>query len=1470
MIILKVNENKVLSVNSTTGIYQSENNFDKFRVYVSPFISGHSVDTLTVNLNIVNPDEEMDIIELKLNKDTSNYFTQDLNLGVKYTSLPGQYRVYIKFINAEGVVGKTNCIHYVVEEIDEPADAISEKFITIIDQYNSRLIEIDQKIQEAGTVISVSNERSTPTSTIVFSDTGIMKIFDYNTFTSGGFFASNGCANAKYIFFPQTVTNIGSGVCAGLTKLEHVYIDNDANSKTLTVDSSAFSLSNGATATVHYKKDFHYGEFVARFLFNIGSRLNSLESNTSDLQNKIQDLEDDKADLVQSQNLFDVLAYLDLLASSTNPVTKGVLDNIDRSNNSFTITSSGDDCYTNKWTNADSPKFSIDVKPNTTYTLSWDCEGASGNVFVFSNATTTKIWKAANNKKLLTFTTDDDTTFVTVRFGVANANNTVTYNNIQIELGDVATEYTPCKVAQGIKELNRKVDKLQSSNSDKINSITDDITNLAIKNQTTKANSAVITDSSNYSILDLQTSNDDFNISLYGKNLLNPSVFIRKYHTNAYVAQGSMIVDSDSISYNMTEGNYCGVYFKYNEFITDSLLVDKPCVFSLIVTVDKSCTFRLFDETNSQYVTKTLKPNVETLISLNTTITQSAKALTMYGVNITETTHIKLSNMMLELGDSATEYEPYQDMQSVSNSTDLSNIHTYYPNTTVISDCDCQIAYVADTKNYTDHNLDTKENISNKIDTINFPSTTYYPSNKAVWDYVNSKLETPLSDIESLKSGKLDKTDFNTYKTATDKVVGDNTNNINLLDTNKADLVQSHNMFDWSKLLSAHTSAFTVDKNEDEGYRITGTTVNKYQQILTNQKLQLDDGDYYISDSAINNTDAIVYCQLALIDTDGKSTYYNNAKVTIDSSKYTSIYLSVQTGATVGEVDTVIYPMLCKYDDANIQYLPHRVSEGIPLIAGCIPNIKNNVSAKADNIVCSTDKASSCYLNDSSKNHIKGLSLYGNSIQSAVPTPTAPVTIDNVNNPTITLYKKNLFDMNRCTIHTNGKAILNSTDRVNSIINFTTNGNTVNSGVYMRHTDLNTPAGLDRGYGIDYTKLNGKSVTLSLDIQSDVDCRMRVQFTKYSYTDVDISSTKQRFSVTEVVDTSKLNKAFCFYLDNIEATVTISNIQIEVGSIATNYESRECNSLTIEKSLHGMGDVCDTLTVNSDGTGYITQRLFVERITSQKKSTSLEWNYSATTNRFFRNDYSYSFDVKDNKPLILCSHLDVGENEKNTAFDNSIGWINVSGVGIAIRMTEFDGDIAKFKKWLDDNEVYMVAPLAKPIRVDLSKVEVDKILSLYTYYPITTIIADCDFQLKYIADTKIYTDYKNDLLDEKIKQNSNDIQKKYDNSKIETGIGNIYYQGTNIIAKFNYTKIENMVTIQIAISNLPSDKNYLDCLGLPFIATIGQIYRWLAISSANNQYKLAVSGSHFYINKISGNFASDETITTTFSYLINS
>lgn len=90
--------------------------------------------------------------------------------------------------------------------------------------------------------------------------------------------------------------------------------------------------------------------------------------------------------------------------------------------------------------------------------------------------------------------------------------------------------------------------------------------------------------------------------------------------------------------------------------------------------------------------------------------------------------------------------------------------------------------------------LETKENVSNKVSKITHPSIDYYPDTKAVFDYVNSKLETPLSYIESLKAdfnsyktsndnavnSKVDTTEFNAYKSATGKAIDDNAKSIKI------------------------------------------------------------------------------------------------------------------------------------------------------------------------------------------------------------------------------------------------------------------------------------------------------------------------------------------------------------------------------------------------------------------------------------------------------------------------------------------------------------------------------------------------------------------------------------------------------------------------------------------------------------------------------------------------------------------
>ena len=573
--------------------------------------------------------------------------------------------------------------------------------------------------------------------------------------------------------------------------------------------------------------------------------------------------------------------------------------------------------------------------------------------------------------------------------------------------------------------------------------------------------------------------------------------------------------------------------------------------------------------------------------------------------------------------------------------------------------------------------LDTKENASNKKNAID-GSSAFYPSNIAVKNYVAKELIEPKSEIAQLK-------------------------------LSKADLVQSHNMFDWDKLLTTKSNIFTVSKIEDEGYHITGRTANRYSQILSNQELSLEDGDYYLCDNVTNNATVSVCCQLILIDTDGYRTYYNNTKVTIDKSKYTSIFLSVQTDASVGEVDSVIYPILCKYENINIPYLPNKVADGVPLIARHIADTKNYTDHNLDTKENISNKIDT--INFPSTTYYPSTKAVFDYVNSKLETPLSDIESlksDKLDKTDFNSYKtSNDNAVNSKVDTTDFNAYKISTDKVIADNTNSIKANT--TAIDKCVTDIANNSALISKNQINVT--TDKSTSIVLNDSSD--CNI-VGLTLYGKS-------------TQSAIPTPTNPVAIKNINNPKITVT---------------NDSDSQSINIQCTLRGIGNVCDTLTVKSDGTGYITQRLFAERITSQRKSTSLEWNYSKATHRFFRNDYSYSFDVKDNKPLILCSHLDVGENEKNTAFDNSIGWINVSGVGIAIRMTEFDGDIAKFKKWLDDNEVYVVAPRSKPITVNLSKDEVDKILSLHTYYPSTKISADTDFEVTYIADTKNYIDSK--------------------------------------------------------------------------------------------------------------------------------
>ena len=236
-------------------------------------------------------------------------------------------------------------------------------------------------------------------------------------------------------------------------------------------------------------------------------------------------------------------------------------------------------------------------------------------------------------------------------------------------------------------------------------------------------------------------------------------------------------------------------------------------------------------------------------------------------------------------------------------------------------------------------------------------------------------------------------------------------------------------------------------------------------------------------------------------------------------------------------------------------------------------NATDIVQLKADvlqnAIKATTDKSTSIVLNDSSDCNIVNL-----------------ICDEKDDSKQIAFYRKNLFDFSVCNINTNDSTTINSVDRDNCTINFTTSETGTNSGIYLRHVDLST---FNKGYGIDYTKLSGKPVTLSFDVQSDINCRITVQFIKASYKYFDITSEKQRIVVTDTVDINKLNKALCFYTNKTKANITISNIQIEVNNTATDYEDCDYQKVTLaDADVNSLHTYYPSTTVISDSDFILT------------------------------------------------------------------------------------------------------------------------------------------------------------------------------------------------------------------------------------------------------------------------------------------
>lgn len=169
---------------------------------------------------------------------------------------------------------------------------------------------------------------------------------------------------------------------------------------------------------------------------------------TKSLEGKIAN----KANLVSSSNIFDFDAWAKGLQSLTKPVAHGTLDELNFDEKSITITPTETDSYTNSWALPSTEAMKISVKPNTKYWICWLTNNYDSYGMVFLNGSEETKVIIKNGKG--TFVTNNDTSFITIRFG----NYFISAFKVsEIMITEKESIYLPNKVAEGVPEVANEV-----------------------------------------------------------------------------------------------------------------------------------------------------------------------------------------------------------------------------------------------------------------------------------------------------------------------------------------------------------------------------------------------------------------------------------------------------------------------------------------------------------------------------------------------------------------------------------------------------------------------------------------------------------------------------------------------------------------------------------------------------------------------------------------------------------------------------------------------------------------------------------------------------------------------------------------------------------------------------------------------------------------------------------------------------
>ena len=157
-----------------------------------------------------------------------------------------------------------------------------------------------------------------------------------------------------------------------------------------------------------------------------------------------------KANLVNSLNIFDFDVWAKGLQSLTNPVANGTLDKVDYNEKSISFTTTEIVAFTSGWTPNAPKSMRIAVKPNTKYLFSWLPSSTNCGVYVFLNGVNTSTTRFLLKSSFGSFTTAEDTTYILIRFDYYGVGF---FKVSEIMIAEKESIYLPNEVAEGVPEV---------------------------------------------------------------------------------------------------------------------------------------------------------------------------------------------------------------------------------------------------------------------------------------------------------------------------------------------------------------------------------------------------------------------------------------------------------------------------------------------------------------------------------------------------------------------------------------------------------------------------------------------------------------------------------------------------------------------------------------------------------------------------------------------------------------------------------------------------------------------------------------------------------------------------------------------------------------------------------------------------------------------------------------------------------